>query len=96
MPALGAVVAWGIWRHLSLVARNPRRGVAMAAVAVAAASVGSLALYNYVDVTDDLTHMRYLKAIKPPVVRIADGRAPEDFFRDAERLKGQLEPLKAR
>ena len=88
MPALGAVVAWGIWRHLSLVARNPGRGVAVTGVAVAAVSVGSLALYHYVDATDDLTQMRYLKAIKPPVVRIADGRAPEDFFREAERLKG--------
>ena len=96
MPALGVVVAWGIWRHLVHVTRNPGRGVLIAAVLVAAASVGSLALYKYAEAADDLTRMGYLQAIKPAVVRIADGRAPEDFFRDAERLKGQLELLKVR
>jgi pSer/pThr/pTyr-binding forkhead associated (FHA) protein len=95
-PALAAVVAWGIWRHLSLVTRNPGWGVALTGVAIATVSVGSLALYNYVEAADDLTRMRYLDVIKPPVVRLADGRAPEEFFREAERLRGELEPLKGK
>jgi len=96
MPGLGAVLAWGIWRHLFLVTRSPGRGIAIAAVAVAATSVGSLGLYEYAEATDDLARMNYMQAIKPAVVLIADGQPPEDFFRDAEHLKGQLEPLKAR
>jgi hypothetical protein len=96
MPALTAVVAWGIWTHLRLVTRNPGRGVTIAATAVAMAVVAPLALYQRAEAADDLTRMPYLKAIKPSVVRLADGRAPADFFRDAEWLKGQLEPLKGR
>ncbi len=96
MPALAAVVAWGIWAHLCLVTRNPGRGLAIAAMAVAMAVVAPLALYQRAEAADDLTRMPYLKAIKPSVVRLADGRAPADFFRDAEWLKGELEPLKGR
>jgi pSer/pThr/pTyr-binding forkhead associated (FHA) protein len=96
MPALGAVVAWGLWTHLCLVTRNRGRGVAIAATAVAMAIVAPLALYKRAEAADDLTRMPYLKAIKPAAVRIADGRAPADFFRDAEELKGELEPLKGR
>jgi hypothetical protein len=96
MPGLGAVVAWGLWTHLRLVTRNPGRGVAIAATAVAMAVVTPLALYEGAEAADDLTRMPYLKAIKPSVVRLADGRAPGDFFRDAEGLKGALEPLKGR
>jgi hypothetical protein len=29
-------------------------------------------------------------------VRLADGRAPGDFFRDAEGLRGELEQVKGR
>jgi hypothetical protein len=60
------------------------------------AVVTPLALYEGAEAADDLTRMPYLKAIKPSVVRLADGRAPGDFFRDAEGLKGALEPLKGR
>jgi hypothetical protein len=40
--------------------------------------------------------MAYLKVIKPPAVRLAKGREAVDFFREAERLKGELELLKAK
>jgi hypothetical protein len=96
MPALGGVVAWGLWTHLRLVTRNPGRGVAIAATAVAMAVVAPLALYERAEAADDLTRMPYLKAIKPSVVRLADGRAPGDFFRDAEGLRGELEQVKGR
>jgi putative effector of murein hydrolase len=96
IPATAALLAWGLWRHLSLVTRNPGRGVALAAVAVAAVSVGSLALYFETDRADDLTRMGYLKAIKTPLVRLASGREAGKFFRDAEKLRGELEPLKTR
>jgi hypothetical protein len=96
LAVLGAFVAWGLWRHLSLVTRNPGWGVAVAAVAVTAVSVGSFALSSYVGREDDLTRMAYLKTIKPPAVRLAKGREAGEFFREAERLKGELEPLKAK
>ena len=37
--------------------------------------------------------MAYLRAVKPPVVRLLKGSEPAQFFRDAEGLKGALEPL---
>ena len=74
IPATVALLAWGLWRHLSLVTRRPGRGVALAAVAVAVALVGSLLLALHVDAAGDLSKMAYLKAIKSPAVRLAEGR----------------------
>lgn len=96
LVVLGAFAAWGLWRHLSLVTRNPGWGMAVAAVAVTAVAVGSFALYFHVDREDELTRMAYLKVIKPPAVRLAKGRESGEFFREAERLKGELEPLKTK
>jgi hypothetical protein len=95
MSAVGAALAWGLWRHLSLVTRNPGRGTALAAIAVAAVCVGSFALLSHIARVDDPTHMAYLKAIKVPAVRLVKGSEPEEFFREAEKLKGELEAVKA-
>jgi hypothetical protein len=92
--AVGAFLAWGLWRHLSLVIRNPGWGVALAAGAVAAVCGGSFALYSHVDRSDDLVHMAYLKAIKAPAVRLVKGSQTGQFFRDARKLKAELEALK--
>lgn len=96
LVVLGAFVAWGLWRHLSLVIRNPGRGVAVAAVAVTAVSLGSFVLYSLTDREDELTRMAYLKAVKPPVVRLVSGREPGEFFQAAGRLRVEVESLKAR
>jgi hypothetical protein len=48
------------------------------------------------DSADQPTRMAYLKAIKTPAVRLANGREAGEFFRDAGRLKQELEPLKAK
>ena len=92
--AVGAFLTWGLWRHISLVIRNPGWGAALAAGAVAAVCGGSFALYSHVDRADNLAHMAYLKAIKAPAVRQVKGSESGRFFRDAEELKGKLEALK--
>lgn len=96
VPAVGAVLAWGIWRHLYLVARVPGRRVAMAAVAVAAVLVGAAALVRYVNVVDDLAQLEFLKVVKAPVARVAEGREVAEFFGAAARLRGELEGLKGK
>jgi hypothetical protein len=96
LSVMGGVLAWGLWRHLSLVTRNPGRGVALAAATVAAVTVGSYALYVQVDRADDATRMGYLKTVKSPAVRLATGRETEAFFGDAEKLKSELEPLRTK
>lgn len=96
VPLLGVFFAWGLWRHLALVTRHPGRGIAVAAVAVSAVALGSLALYMHVSAADDLAEMRYLKAIKPPVVRVAQGREAGEFFRDAEQMRAAVDALKTK
>jgi hypothetical protein len=39
--------------------------------------------------------MAYSKAIKAPAVRLVEGSQVGQFFRDAEKLKDELEELKA-
>lgn len=92
--AVGAILGWGLWQHLSLVTRNPGWDAVLAAGAVAAACGGSFALYSHVDRADNLAHMAYLKAIKAPAVRLVKGSETGRFFQDAEALKGKLEALK--
>jgi hypothetical protein len=94
MSAAGAILAWGLWRHLSLAIRDPGAGAALSAAAVAAVCVGSFALVSHVTRSDELVHMAYLKAIKPPAVRLVAGSDTGEFFQDAERLKGELETLR--
>jgi hypothetical protein len=96
IPAFGAFLAWSLWRHLSLVTRSPGPGVALAAGAVAAVFLGSIALYLDADSADDSNRMAYLKAIKTPAVRLVKGREPAEFFRDAERLRPELDLLRTR
>ena len=93
---LGAFVTGSLLRHFTLVSRNPGRGVAVAAIATAVVSICSIALYLHVDSADDLARMSYLKAIKPPVVRLAQGREPEEFFRAAEQLQAEVELLRTK
>jgi len=94
--ALVAVLATGLWRHLSLVIRDPGRGTALAAVAVAAVCVGSLKLVFHVIDAEDVSRMAYMKAIKPPAVRLVEGSETGQFFQDAGKLKGELEGLKGK
>jgi hypothetical protein len=96
MCAVGAIVAWGLWRHLSLVIRDPGRGAALAAVAVSAVGVGSFALLSQVVRADDPGYMGYSKAIKVPAVRLVNGSEAGRFFRDADTLKGEIDALKSK
>lgn len=93
---LGAFVAWSFLRHFTLVTRDPGRGVAVAAVVMAMVSIGSLELYAQVEGADDPARMTYLRAIKPPAVRLAQGREPEAFFKAAEQLRVEVEPLRTK
>jgi hypothetical protein len=93
IAAVGALLAWGLWRHLALALRNPGRGAALVAVAVAATCLGVFALYADLQRADDPVHMTYLKAVKPPAVRLVQGSKTGQFFREAEGLKGELELL---
>jgi pSer/pThr/pTyr-binding forkhead associated (FHA) protein len=94
-PATAAVVAWGLWRHLSLATRRPGRGGAVAAIALGAVAAASPALLSSVlEGNPFLVNTPYLKAIKTPAVRVASGREAGEFFREAGRLAIQLEALK--
>lgn len=94
--AVGVALAWGLWRHLALVIRRPRRGVALAAAAVAAACVGFFTLITQPDRADDVPQMAYLKHIKVPEARLVGGTDTRQFFRDAEQIKVELEALRRR
>lgn len=96
MLAAGVVLAWGLWRHVSLVIRNPGGGAALVAIGVAAVCAVALGLIGYGDRDDSVAHMAYLKAIKVPAVRLVDGSETGEFFQDAARLKGELEGLKGK
>ena len=96
VPAIGVFLTWALWRHISLVTRNLGYRSALVAIVVAAVSVGSLKLYFRVTSTENPAEMAYLKAIKTPAVRLAQGREAVEFFRDAESLRSELEPLKTK
>jgi len=96
MSAAGAVLTWGLWRHLSLVIPNPGLGAALAAVGVAAVCAVSMTLIGYVERGDDQPRMAYLKAIKAPAVRLVKGSEAAQFFSDAAKLKGELEVLRTK
>ncbi len=68
----------------------------MAAVAAGAICLGSLTLNFRAECADDPMQMAYLKAIKPPAVRVVQGREAGEFFRDAERLRPELNRMKSR
>jgi len=89
----GVFLAWGLWRHLALAIRKPGRGAAFAAVAVAATCIGALELSAHLQRADDPVHMAYLKAVKPPAVRLAAGSEEQEFFRQVERLPRDLAAL---
>jgi hypothetical protein len=93
--AVGGVLACGLWRHLALAIRHPGWGAALATVTVAAACVGSFVFFVQLDRADELApHMAFLKVIKVPAVRLAQGSETGEFFQDSEGLKRELELLK--
>ena len=94
VPAMGAVLAWGVWRHLALATRNAGRGAIVASVAIGAAIAGAVALVVHLERAEDPHAMAYLKAIKMPAARLASGSPPAAFFRDAGKLQAELEVLK--
>jgi hypothetical protein len=83
IAAVGALLAWGLWRHLALALRNPGRSAAIAAVTVAATCLGVFGLFIDLQRDDGAVHMAYLKAVKPPAVRLVKGRESGQFLRDA-------------
>lgn len=93
---VGAALAWGLSRHLSLVAQRSRRSAVLAGIAVAIGSVGTYLLLAYIGSADDPTQMDYLKHIKPPEVRVVHGTEVARFFLDARSIKGELEALRNR
>jgi len=93
LAAVWAILACGLWRHLSLALRNAGRGATLAAVAVATAGVGLFALYVHLQQVDDLNRMAFSTAIKVPVVRLVDGSQAEEFFQEAETLRRDLARL---
>ena len=93
---VGAALAWGLSRHLGLVAQRSRRSTVLAGIAVATGCVGVYLLLAYPGSADDPTHMAYLKHIKPPAVRVVYGTEVARFFQDAKSIKGELEALRQR
>lgn len=90
IAAVGALLAWGLWRHLALALRKPGRGAAVAAVAVATTCLGVFALFTDFLRAERAVHLTYLKAIKPPVVCLVQGGEPAQFFGNAAELKSEL------
>lgn len=93
LATVWAIVAWGLWRHLALTLRNAGRGAGLAAASVATAGIGLFVLYAYLDQVDDLNRMAFSTAIKPPAVRLVEGRGAAEFFQDAEALENRLAAL---
>jgi hypothetical protein len=94
-PAMAAVLAWGLWRHLRLATRLPGRRGAVAAIALGAVAAASPALLSSALEGDSFfVKMPYMKVIKTPAARVASGREAGAFFRDAGKLAIELEALK--
>jgi len=89
LSAVWAILAWGLWRHLSFALRNAGRGAAFTAVALSSAGIGLLVLYGHIQQADNLNNMAFSSAIKFPAVRLVEGREPTEFFQEAEALKDE-------
>ena len=93
---VGAALAWGLSRHLGLVAQRSRRSAVLAGIAVAIGCLGTYLLMAYIGSADNPTYMDYLKHVKPPAVRVVDGTGVAQFFQDARTIKSELEVLKTK
>jgi len=90
LAAMWAILAWGLWRHLSLALRTAGRGTALASAAVATTAIGLLVLYTHIQQADNPNTMAFSTAIKVPTVRLVKGSAPAEFFQEAAVLKDEL------
>jgi hypothetical protein len=92
---LAAVAAWALYRHLTLVSRQPHRTLALAALGVVVGVVGVLSLADHASRQDQLGRMTFLREIKTPAVRLVTGASPEAFFAAAEDLKHQIDAARS-
>jgi hypothetical protein len=91
---IAAVVAWALYRHLTLVSRQPRRTLALAACGIVVGVFGVLSLADHASQKDQLSRMAFLKEIKSPAVRLVRGASPEAFFAAAQDLKPKVDALR--
>jgi hypothetical protein len=91
---IAAVLAWALYRHLTLVSRQPRRTLAFAALGIVVGVFGVLSLAEQAGQRDNLARMAFLKEIKSPAVRLVPGASPEAFFAAAKDLKPTVDALR--
>jgi len=93
LATLGAILAWGLWRHVKLASGAPGRCAAVAVVAITVAFVQGYALFTYLGQRDDLAYMAY--ATKAPPPHRAGSAGMEGFLQGARKLEAELETLRA-
>lgn len=91
---VAAVAAWALYGHLTLVSRQRRRTLALAALGIVVGAVGVLSLADLANQKDQLGRMAFLKEIKSPAVRLVPGASPEAFFAAAQELKPKVDALR--
>jgi hypothetical protein len=91
---LAAVAAWALYRHLTLVSRQPRRTLALTAFGIVVGAVSVLSLADYAGQREQLSRMAFLREIKTPAVRLVPGASPEAFFASAHELKAKVDALR--
>jgi hypothetical protein len=91
---LAAVAAWALFSHLTLVSRQGRRRLALAAGGIVLALLGVLSLADYAAESDRPSRMAFLKEIKSPAVRLVPGASPEAFFAAAQALRPKVDALR--
>jgi len=91
---IAAVLAWTLYRHLTLVSRQPRRTRALAAFLIVVGIFSVLSLADHASQKDQLSRMAFLKEIKSPAVRLVPGASPEAFFAAAQDLKPKVDALR--
>jgi hypothetical protein len=91
---LALIAAWALYRHLTLVSRQPRSSLAFTAFGIVVGAVGVLSLADYAGQRDQLSRMAFLREIKTPAVRLVTGASPEAFFASAQELKARVDALR--
>jgi hypothetical protein len=91
---IAMALAWSLYRHLTLVSRQPRRTLALRAFGIVVGIFGVLSLADLADRKDHVSRMAFLKAIKSPAVRLVSGASPEAFFAAAQDLKSKVDALR--
>jgi len=91
---IAAVLAWTLYRHLTLVSRQPRRTLAVAAFLIVVGVFSVLSLADHASQKDQLSRMAFLKEIKSPAVRLVPGASPEAFFAAAQDLRPKVDALR--